>query len=259
MYKIISCIASDVVNQRLKYLLVRPIAEPANDSELTIFYPEGAVLEPLTLHSISNNKLYVNQLGYASYTSSNLLHSKVGRYCSIAGNVRLMGDSHPTHWATSHVLSYAPRYKNIMLSQGFANWDPISPFRGKSPQVTIGNDVWIGRDATLAREIKIADGAIIAGGAIVTKDVEPYSIVGGIPAKHIRYRFDKRTIERLLNLKWWEHPLSEFSDIKFNEVQKFCDIVESKKAGLKVIDKISFNFSDLLAEDFQPLDKEIWL
>lgn len=70
--------------------------------------------------------------------------------------------------------------------------------------VEIGNDVWIGSHVLIMDGVKIGDGAIIAAGAVVTKDVEPYSIVGGVPARHIRYRFSEEQIKKLLQLKWWE-------------------------------------------------------
>ena len=77
-----------------------------------------------------------------------------------------------------------------------------SPFE----KVYIGNDVWIGYDSIILSGVTIGDGAIIGARAVVTKDVPPYTIVGGIPAKAIRKRFDKKTIKSLLNLKWWDWP-----------------------------------------------------
>ena len=70
--------------------------------------------------------------------------------------------------------------------------------------IIIGNDVWIGAKSTIMSGVKIGDGVIIAAGALVTKDVEPYSVVGGNPAKHIKYRFDEEQIVDLLKIKWWE-------------------------------------------------------
>ena len=74
--------------------------------------------------------------------------------------------------------------------------------------MVIGNDVWIGHGAVLLAGVKVGDGAVIAAGAVVTKDVEPYAVVGGVPAKTIRYRFPAEQIEKLLTLRWWERPES---------------------------------------------------
>ena len=87
-------------------------------------------------------------------------------------------------------------------------------------QIEIGNDVWIGDSAIIMDGVKIGDGSIIAAGAVVTKDVPPYAIVGGVPAKIIRYRFDEDDINFLLELSWWE---KDKKWIKEN-AEKFSDI-----------------------------------
>lgn len=93
----------------------------------------------------------------------------------------------------------------------------------------IGHDVWIGAKATILRGVKIGHGAVIAAGAVVNKDVEPYSIVGGIPAKHIRYRFDEATRKRLLALKWWNYDCVSFSGVDFSDIESALTELESRK------------------------------
>ena len=96
-------------------------------------------------------------------------------------------------------------------------------------RVKIGNDVWIGEHVMIKRGVKIGDGVIIAAGSIVTKEVEPYSIVAGVPAKLIRKRFDDSTIERLMKLKWWNYDLSGFSkDIPFDIPKDAIKFIEGK-------------------------------
>ena len=78
--------------------------------------------------------------------------------------------------------------------------------------IIIGNDVWIGAKSTIMSGVKIGHGAIVAAGAVVTKDVQPYSVVGGNPAKHIKFRFDERQIEKLLEINWWDWEESKIKE-----------------------------------------------
>ncbi|WP_299485003.1 CatB-related O-acetyltransferase [uncultured Allomuricauda sp.] len=95
--------------------------------------------------------------------------------------------------------------------------DWITPIEFKTNlPIKIGNDVWIGRDAKIMDGVTVGDGSVIATGSIVTKDVPPYAIVGGVPAKVIKYRFDEETIEKLLKLKWWD-----FSEEKILQNKNF--------------------------------------
>lgn len=103
-------------------------------------------------------------------------------------------------------------------------------------ETTIGNDVWIGQGVTLLHGITIYDGAIVATNSYVVKDVDPYSIVGGNPAKHIRYRYNPETIERLLKLKWWDHPDAEQSVLdvyEINGIDAQLEYLEQKNMSWK--------------------------
>lgn len=120
----------------------------------------------------------------------------IGRYCSIADDVTiLLGGNHRTDWVTTYPFSAIPEV-----------WPEAKEITGH-PQskggVVIGNDVWIGFGSTILSGVKIGDGAVIAAKSVVTKDVPPYSIVGGLPAKVIKYRFSDEKIEKLLKIKWW--------------------------------------------------------
>ena len=113
----------------------------------------------------------------------------VGRYSSIAGDVEfLVGGFHHHRWVTTSPLGAQP---NQIFSKG---------------QIIIGNDVWIGRGAMIMCGVTIGDGAVVGARALVTKDVRPYSVVVGSPAKEIDCRFDDLTVERLLRLCWWDWP-----------------------------------------------------
>lgn len=97
-------------------------------------------------------------------------------------------------------------------------------FTSEDELIEIGNDVWIGTIAVILSGVHIGDGAVVGAGAIVTKDVEPYEIVGGVPAKHIRYRFSKEMIASFLRIKWWDWPLSKIEENieLFYQPELFC-------------------------------------
>ena len=149
-----------------------------------------------------------SSIGYASYVGNRsfIKNTKIGRYTCIATDVMTVAGSHPT----SKFVSIHPAFYSTRKQSGFTyvSEDKYSDFNyideNQKFTVMIGNDVWIGSGVTIMEGVTIGDGAVVAAGAIVTKDVPPYAIVGGVPAKIIKYRFDEDTIEKLLELKWWE-------------------------------------------------------
>jgi acetyltransferase-like isoleucine patch superfamily enzyme len=119
----------------------------------------------------------------------------IGNFCSIAYHARIGLGSHPTDWVTTHPFPYQEKYKFRANSVNFGdeqNWETV-----------IGNDVWIGANATILAGVKVGDGAIIGAHSLVTKDVKPYSVVVGSPARHVKYRFEEDVISRLQDSKWW--------------------------------------------------------
>lgn len=152
--------------------------------------------------------LLTSSIGYASYIGNRsfIKNTKIGRYTCIATDVMTVAGSHPT----SKFVSIHPAFYSTRKQSGFTyvSEDKFSDFNyideNQKFTVMIGNDVWIGSGVKIMEGITIGDGAVVAAGAIVTKDVPPYAIVGGVPAKVIKYRFDEDTIKKLLDLKWWE-------------------------------------------------------
>lgn len=117
----------------------------------------------------------------------------IGKFCSIADNVTIMlGGNHRTDWCTTYPFNVFVKEFSDILGHPYSNGDVI-----------IGNDVWIGSDAKIMSGVTIGDGSVIAANAVVTKNVDPYTIVGGVPAEVIRKRFVKKDIEILLEMKWW--------------------------------------------------------
>ncbi|MEG6568019.1 DapH/DapD/GlmU-related protein [Thermoanaerobacterium saccharolyticum] len=141
-------------------------------------------------------------IGDYSYigVNSRVESGKIGKYCSIASNVVIGPYEHPIYYISTHPFLYDLRYK-IKSNKKYMEYkdDMICP-------PNIGNDVWIGTNSIILRGVKIGDGAVIGAGAVVTKNVEPFSIVGGIPAKHIKYRFPEVFRKELLEIKWWDWP-----------------------------------------------------
>lgn len=161
--------------------------------------------------SISNS-----YIGYGTYLSEycNFSNCRIGRFCSIAPHSEVIAGLHPT----KNFVSTHPSFFSIMKQSGFTfvKKNVFDEFKyadnSRKLSVVIGNDVWIGYGARILEGIVIGDGAIIGAGALVTKDVEPYTIVAGIPAKKIRYRFTKEQIEFLMKFKWWENDINWIED-----------------------------------------------
>lgn len=142
-------------------------------------------------------------------SSCKLINVKVGRYCSIASDVKVIFGEHPSkQWVSTYPGFYSPNTSTKLSFTSYKKYDEYKysdKINGKF--VTIGNDVWIASDVKIMAGVTISDGAIIASGAIVTKDVAPYKIMGGIPAKEIGQRFEDEDIQFLLDNKWWEKDL----------------------------------------------------
>jgi virginiamycin A acetyltransferase len=129
------------------------------------------------------------------YTKIDKFTKSIGRFCSISSNVKIGLGPHPLECTSTHPFFYNPKYKFVKNIE----FDEFS----YSGYTEIGNDVLISANVLILAGVKIGDGSVIGAGSIVTKDVEPYAIVAGNPAKHVRYRFDKETIKKLKKIKWW--------------------------------------------------------
>lgn len=151
-------------------------------------------------------------IGDCTYISSDTTidsNVQIGKYCSIARNVFIAPGVHKSNYVTTHPILFNPYWRKKLNIKENNKYDKVI---GKEEEKTyIGNDVWIALNAIIMRGVTIGDGAIIGAGAIVTKDVEPYSVVVGNPAKHIKYRFEKEEIEKMQNLpkKWWDFSKEE--------------------------------------------------
>lgn len=135
-----------------------------------------------------------------------IVKTEIGSFCSISDHVFIGGAEHPMNW-----ISTSPVFQNVRHSgpsRRFAKFDLPSAKR-----TYIGNDVWIGHGVTIKQGVTIGNGAVIGSNALVTKDVPPYAVVGGVPAKMIKYRFPQEVINRLQEIQWWNLPDEKITDV----------------------------------------------
>lgn len=149
--------------------------------------------------------------------------TSIGRYCSIAPGVICGETEHPTDYLSTSPVQYGGQFSWFL--------GPLKPehrYKGTKLPPIIGHDVWIGANAQIMLGVTIGNGAIIAAGAIVTRDVPPYAIVGGVPARIIRMRFPDPLIERLQRVAWWHYDARDLADIDFADVEAALDTIEER-------------------------------
>lgn len=179
----------------LKYIYRNPTCVFYNYSQIsnTLFGKYVTIFE--------NNKIFNAKIDSYTYVqfNSRVFNCEIGKFCSLANSVSIAPGIHDLNNVTTHPSLIQ---KSTPLPKVFAKKDNIVSCK----KVIIGNDVWIGENSLIMDGVKVGNGAVIAAGAIVVKDVEPYSVVAGVPAKHIKYRFDIETITILQKSEWWDFP-----------------------------------------------------
>ncbi|KAB0483012.1 hypothetical protein F7Q91_01545 [Vibrio chagasii] len=151
-----------------------------------------------------NNYIYHSFIGEYSYTGRNttIIHTKIGSFCSISWNVTIGGANHDYSRITQHSFLYDDSSK-LRPDDSKVVYDRFTK------PLSIGSDVWIAAGSVVTRGVCIGDGAVVGANSVVTKDVPPYAIVAGNPAKIIKYRFSTEIIELLLTIRWWDWPLEK--------------------------------------------------
>ena len=168
------------------------------------------------------------ELGDYSYVErqAEVIYAKIGKFCCIAANTRINALEHPLERVSQHKMTY--RANEYFLG---AKLDSEFRARRQGTLVETGNDVWIGHGAIIKPGVKIGHGAVVAAGAIVTRDVLPYAIVAGVPAKFMRWRFEPKISARIISLAWWdwEHDTlaTAVDDMRLLSVAAFLEKYEA--------------------------------
>ncbi len=173
---------------------------------------------------LADTSLHTAELGDFSYLGPRCIvgDATIGKFCAIAAEVRIGAPNHPMDRPSMHRFTYCPEYYAAGAVRDHAFFD-----QRKEDRAVIGNDVWIGHGVIVLPGVKVGDGAVLAAGAVVTKDVQPYTIVGGIPAKFIRERFTRTIAERLASIAWWNWPfetiMERLADFQSSDIEAFCE------------------------------------
>ncbi|MCR5519290.1 MAG: CatB-related O-acetyltransferase [Bacteroidales bacterium] len=173
--------------------------------------------------SIGDGSKFTGHMGYGSYMMDGCnLTAEIGRFCSIGHQVMSTRGTHPYEapFATTSPMFYSLR------KQAMETFASEQRFEEIVPPTKIGNDCWIGSKVFFVGGIKVGDGAVVLSGAVVTKDVPPYAVVGGVPARIIKYRYDEQTIAWLLRTRWWDLPI----DWLRSHSELLCDIEKLRAA-----------------------------
>lgn len=155
---------------------------------------------------------------------SSISRTTIGDFCTIGVRAAVNPFSHPSDWLSVHEFQYHSFAFDFV--EEYREFRRLPRAAATAERLAVGNDVWLGNHAIALEGISIGDGAIVGAGAVVTKDVPPYAIVGGVPAKVIKYRFNDAIIARQLRLKWWELDLAQLSGVSFNDIERSLDEIE---------------------------------
>ena len=185
-------------------------------------------------NKVEHHSCFSGKMGMGSYIGEcSSFSGEIGRYCSIGGHVNVLSLTHPVRkFVSSSPCFYSTRGQVGLMYTSCQKFEEQKIVEGTNYPVIVGNDVYIGFGTTIIAPVIIGNGAVVAAGSVVTKNVAPYTIVAGNPAREIGKRFSDGEIEKLLKIEWWNKDrewIQERAD-KFDNIQDFISCVESENS-----------------------------
>lgn len=206
--KIRKSIFISCISKLLYYLYFLKIFRPKILKIISILEGGENYSQTLRRIALSYHNIRIGMYSYGSCFSLQRIPpgTEIGKYCSFAEGVMIIIGNHPIMNKSTHPFFYNPAYKYV------------NTYKVQRTKIKIGNDVWIGFNAIILPSVStIGDGAVIGAGSVVTKDVPPFAIVAGNPAKIIRYRFTEQKINEIIASAWWTKDISEISKEEFEK------------------------------------------
>lgn len=179
-------------------------------AECCVIFPDVVLA-----HSVLERHTYIQR-------ATTIVNTVIGSFCSIGSNVKIGLPDHPLNYVSTHPAFYDP-------TQPILRSFVTDVLHQVSKKTSLGHDIWVGDGAFIRSGVTIGTGAVVAAGSVVVKDIEPYSIVGGNPARHIKYRFENDIVDGLLKSQWWTFSEAELSQLSqaFVEPLSFISRVEN--------------------------------
>jgi len=201
------------------------------------------VVEPFS--TVAQGNVIPAMGSFTEVASAFPANTEFGRYCSVGTGITFVGFRHPIEAVSTSSAFFNPdrEFTRAYLARygrengGTVEFSPVSTPQPQNARLVIGNDVWIGSDCCLSGGITIGDGAVIAGGAVVTKNVAPYTVVGGVPACVIKSRFDPAIADALQRSEWWQYEFADLAGLPMGDPQAFLNAFEKRRSGLRHFEK----------------------
>ncbi len=195
---------------------------------------DSRIETPTSIISTVPTGAFLDVGAFCNLSGGTINNARFGRYCSLASGVTIGPHEHPTDWLTTSRTAYYPEVNGWDVLVAGANHSKVHarrrPYPGSCPVTTFGPDVWIGQGAFIKAGLTIGAGAIIGARATVLKDVPPYAVVVGTPARVVRLRFPEPIVERLLAIEWWRFSIYDLFDAPFDSIAEALDVIEAMVA-----------------------------
>lgn len=197
--------------------------------------PGARIEAPTSILATVAADSFIDIGAFCNLSGGAINNARIGRYCSIASGVVLGPHEHPTDWLTTSRTGHYPQvngWDRLIAGPDAARVRALTrPFLGSCPVTTLGPDVWIGQGAFVRAGVTIGAGAIIGARATVLRDVPPYAVAVGAPARVVRLRFSEAIVARLLALEWWRFSIYDLFDAPFDRVEDALEVIEARAAA----------------------------